>query len=93
MILAALAVFAGIIYFPTSRAENIALLTMMFAVLGLELVNSALERFLDFLKPEYDERVRAIKDVMAAIVFLAVFGAAIVGFLIFWPHVRPFIFK
>jgi diacylglycerol kinase len=87
MIAAALVVFAGIVYFPTKRSENIALITMIFAVLGLELINSVLERFLDFLQPQYDERVRTIKDIMAAIVLLTSIGAALIGTLIFWPYI------
>lgn len=88
MLAAALAVLAGIAYFPTKRSENIALLTMIFAVLGLELINSALERFLDFLQPEYDERVRAIKDILAAIVLLTALGAGVIGLAIFWPYIQ-----
>jgi len=91
MLAAALLVAAGIAYFPTKRSENIALLTMIFAVLGLELINSALERVLDFLQPYQDERVRTIKDILAAIVLLAALGAAIIGFFIFWPYLRPFL--
>jgi diacylglycerol kinase len=87
MIAAALVVFAGIVYFPTKRSENIALITMIFAVLGLELINSVLERFLDFLQPQYDEQVRTIKDIMAAIVLLTSIGAALIGILIFWPYI------
>lgn len=86
MLAAAIVVVIGIVYFPTSRTENIALLTMVFAVLGLELINTVLERFLDFLRPDYDERVRIIKDLLAAIVLLVTIGAGVIGFFIFWPH-------
>jgi diacylglycerol kinase len=88
MLAVALLVVAGLVYFPTTRMENITLLTMVFAVLGLELINSVIERFLDFLQPQQDERVRIIKDLMSAIVLLVSIGAAVIGFLIFWPHLR-----
>lgn len=90
MVFAAVLVVAGMIFFRTSRAENIALLTMIFAVLGLELINSVFERFLDFLKPSHDERVRIIKDVMAAIVLLVSLGAVVIGLIIFWPYIKNF---
>lgn len=91
MVLAGLMVLAGIIYFSPTRTEDIALLTMIFAVLGLELVNSVLERFLDFIQPHHDERVQAIKDVMAAIVLLVSAGAAVIGLMIFLPYLRDFL--
>lgn len=73
-------------YFPTSRAEKVSLLLMIFAVLGLELVNSAIERFLNLIRPEKDESVRIIKDLMAAIVLVASAGAGLIGIIIFWPY-------
>lgn len=91
MVFAAILVVAGIIFFRTSRSESIALLTMIFAVLGLELINSVFERFLDFLRPEHDERVRIIKDVMAAIVLLVSLGAVVIGLIIFWPYIKNFL--
>jgi len=86
---AGIAVIAAMLYFPTSRTEKGVLLTMIFAILTLELINSALERFLDFLQPGEDPRVRIIKDLLAAIVLVAALGAAAIGILIFWPYLKP----
>ena len=58
-----------------------------FAVLTLEMVNVVIERLLDFLHPAHHEEVRVIKDLMAAIVLIASFGAAIIGLMIFWPYI------
>ncbi len=85
---AAVAVLAGMLILGTSRQENVALLTMIFAVLALELMNTAFERFLDFLNPEHDERIKKIKDVLAAIVLVVSCGAAIIGAIIFFPHLK-----
>lgn len=90
-LLTAFIVVAAMLYFPTSRTEKGLLLTMIFAVLTLELINSAMERFLDFLQPNDDPRVRIIKDLLAAIVLVAALGAAAIGILIFWPYVKPFL--
>ncbi|MBI2633723.1 MAG: diacylglycerol kinase [Parcubacteria group bacterium] len=92
-VLAAILVIAAMLYFPTSRTEKGLLLTMIFAVLTLELINSVMERFLDFLQPNDDARVRVIKDLLSAIVLIAALGAAAIGILIFWPYLRPFIFR
>jgi len=74
-------------YFPTIRAEKAVITTAIFAVLTLELVNIAIERLLDFLQMEHSEEVRIIKDLMAAIVLLASFGAVVIGLIVFWPHI------
>jgi diacylglycerol kinase len=73
-------------YFPTSPLEKVALAAAIFSVLILELINSTIERILDFISPEYDERVRIIKDLMAAIVLLASIASAIVGVIILGPY-------
>ncbi len=80
-------VVAVMFYFPTSRLEKIILLLSIFSVLILELINSAVERILDVVTTERDERIRVIKDLMAAIVLLASLGSAVVGTLIFLPYV------
>ena len=42
---------------------------------------------MDVVTIEHDDRIRVIKDLMAAIVLLASLGSAVVGFLIFYPYV------
>ncbi len=80
-------VAAAMFYFPTSRLEKIILLLTIFAVLILELINTTVERIMDVIVPEHDNRVRIIKDLMAAIVLLASCGAALVGILVFLPYI------
>ena len=79
-------VVAAMFYFPTSRLEKVVLLLATFSVLIVELINSAVERIMDVVTTEHDERIRVIKDLMAAIVLLTSLGSAIVGFLIFYPY-------
>ena len=87
MLGAALVIVGAMFYLSTSRAEKAILATTIFAVLTLEMVNIVIERLLDFLHPAHHEEVRVIKDLMAAIVLIASFGAAIIGLMIFWPYV------
>jgi len=91
MLAVALLVIGAMLYFPTSRTEKAVLLVMIFSVLGLELINSVMERFLDFLQPNPDPRVKIIKDLLSAFVFLIAFGAAVIGILIFWPYLKTII--
>ncbi|MBU4274404.1 diacylglycerol kinase family protein [Patescibacteria group bacterium] len=91
MVFSALLVVGAMLYFPTSRTEKAVLLAMIFSVLGLEMINSIMERFLDFLQPNHDPRVKIIKDLLSGFVFLIVIGSAIIGLLIFWPHLKTLV--
>lgn len=86
MFLIALAVIFAMFYFPTNYLDKAILLTVIFSVLILELINNVVEKIMDFLQPNQDERVKIIKDLMAAIVLLASIGAVIIGLIIFWPY-------
>ncbi|MBU3934711.1 diacylglycerol kinase family protein [Patescibacteria group bacterium] len=88
MALSGLLVVLAMLYFPTSRMEKAVLLVMVFSVLGLEMINSIMERFLDFLQPNHDPRVKIIKDLLSGFVFLVVIGSAIIGLLVFWPYFK-----
>lgn len=66
--------------------ERAILLLAIGFVLGLELLNSQLERVLDFLQPNHDSRVKAVKDLAAAAVLIASIAAILVGLFIFIPH-------
>lgn len=66
--------------------EKSALIIVIVMVLSLELINSQIERFLDVVQPDYHPKVKAIKDVSAAAVLAAAFGAVAVGIIILLPH-------
>lgn len=70
------------------RVPEKALLTMAIVlVLVLELMNSIFERMVDILKPRIHHYVEDIKDIMAGTVLVASLGSALIGLLIFWPHI------
>lgn len=82
-VLVAIAMF----YFDLPVTQKAILFLVIMFVLILELLNSVIENFLDFIHPEENHRIKIIKDVLAGIVLLASLGSAIIGFLIFWPYV------
>ena len=86
MLSIAVLVIITMFYFPTSRIEKVALLLMIFSVLILELINSVIERLLDFIHPLPNGQIKIIKDLMAAIVLVVSAGAAIIGLVIFLPY-------
>ncbi len=84
----ALFVIALMFLFGVTLKERIILILIITFLLALELINSQIERALNIFQPNYDPKVKVIKDISAGAVFLASLGAAIIGILIFWPYFR-----
>jgi len=83
----ALVVVIFMFVFEISRGEAVILFLLILLVLVLELINTTLEKVVDILKPRIHHYVEVIKDLMAAMVFLASLGSLIIGILIFWPYI------
>jgi len=69
-----------------SRADWLILIITISIVILMEILNSAVERVTDLLKPRLDIYVKEIKDIMAAAVMFASLAAVIIGTIIFWPY-------
>lgn len=82
----ALVILALSIIFPLLRWERILLVLLVFFVLIMEIVNTAVEYISDLLKPRLHHYVRVVKDIMAGAVFLTALLAVVIGLIIFWPH-------
>ncbi len=74
-------------FLSLSRYEVIILCLMITLVLLLELLNTAVEKMLDLLKPRMSLHVETVKHVMAATVLLASCAAVIIGAVILLPPV------
>lgn len=85
--LAALAVFSLAAWLRVSRGEWLVLITLSGLVILTELINSAVERVTDVLKPRINGYVKEIKDIMAAAVMLASITAFLAGAVIFLPYI------
>jgi diacylglycerol kinase len=83
----ALLVLAASFLLPLSPMERVAVILTIGLVLSLELLNSAVEWLMDVLQPEYHESVKIVKDLSAAAVLIISIFAALVGVVIFLPHV------
>jgi diacylglycerol kinase len=86
MFFIALLVAIAMFYFDLPMTQKAILFMIIMFVLVLELMNSAMEKFLDFTHPDGNHRIKIIKDVLAGIVLIACIGAAVIGILIFWPY-------
>jgi len=61
------------------------LLIVMALVWITEILNTCIEKIMDFVHPEYHPKVKIIKDMAAAAVLIMAIVAVIVGGLIFIP--------
>lgn len=75
-----------VLWLPVSRFEIMILILASVLVLVLELINTAVERVMDILKPRVHPYARVVKDVTAGAVFIASLGALILGVMIFFPY-------
>jgi len=73
-------------YLKVRRSEFLLLLLLIFSVLVLEILNSAVEKFVDILKPRLSFQIELVKDIMAAVVLITTVGAILLGIIIFWPY-------
>jgi diacylglycerol kinase len=78
--------------FEIAATEWIFLILAIGLVLLAELINSAVERISDVLKPRINSYVKEIKDIMAAAVLLSSLIAVLVGLIIFIPYFKDFLF-
>ena len=85
------ALFAVIL--DVRKAEYIVLGMLILAVLSLELINSAIEKFFDVAHPRLRFHIGIAKDIMAGLVLMISLGAMIIGGIIFWPYLVPIVLK
>jgi len=82
--IAILLVIAGF-YFHISREEWMIQTLAFGLVLGIESLNTAVEKIADFIHPEFHDRIGFIKDIAAGAVMFAATAAIVVGLLIYVP--------
>jgi diacylglycerol kinase (ATP) len=85
--IATAAVLGAGLYVRLSRLEWCAIVLPMMAVWTAEAVNTAIELVVDLVSPDLHPIAGRAKDVAAGAVLIAACGAAIVGMLVFAPHV------
>jgi len=69
------------------------ILSSIFLIIIMEMINSAIERVTDVLKPRIHTYVKDIKDIMAGAVFISSVLAIIIGLIIFIPYLLKFLNK
>jgi len=72
-------------YFHISREEWMMQTLAVGLVLGIESLNTAVEKIADFIHPEFHERIGFIKDIAAGAVMFTAIASIVVGLLIYVP--------
>lgn len=92
LVLTAVVIAAGILLHISAAEWLIIILTIGF-VLVAESLNSAVEKLCDLVSPDENRRIKNIKDMLAAGVLISAIMAAIVGLVVFLPHILDLFIK
>lgn len=84
LIAAIVAIGLGIV-FNISTIEWLTLIVVIGIVFLSELFNSSIESIADFVQPEWDEKIRTVKDYSAAAVLISAVISLVAGRIIFIP--------
>lgn len=82
----AVVVLVAMLLLGVTTRDAVILIVMTAAVLVLELINTVVEHLTDLVSARLSPVAQAVKDAMAAAVFVASLIALVVGILIFWPY-------
>ncbi len=73
-------------YLNFSDWKMVVLILLVMVILTVEMINTALERLTDLLKPRLNHYVSLVKDIMAGAVFLTVCASLLIGVVLFAPY-------
>jgi len=82
--IAIMLIIAGFV-FEISREEWMMQILAFGLVLGIESLNTAVEKIADFIHPEFHNKIGFIKDIAAGAVLFAALAAIAIGLLIYVP--------
>ncbi len=74
--------------FHISAIEWCILILCMGLVIGLELINTAIEKLVDLISPEWKEQAGQIKDIAASAVLWSAIISILVGLIIFGSYFK-----
>ena len=74
------------IFFGITKAEWLAVIICIGMVITAEPFNSAIERLVDMVSPQWQSIAGEVKDIAAGAVLVTAIAAAIVGLIVFVPY-------
>ena len=75
------------LYYKIEKAEWILLILAMTLVWTMEVMNTAIEKAMDFISTEKHPHIKLVKDLAAAAVLVSAVAAFIIGIIIFLPKI------
>ena len=86
-VLAFICVCVAGIFFGITKLEWLVILLISALVIGLEAMNTAIEKLCDLYSTETNTNIKKIKDISAAAVLICAMVAVCIGVVIFLPYV------
>ncbi len=86
VIIAFIVVCAGL-FFEIAQTEWLACFILFGLVISMEIINTAIEHFVDLVEPNFNHKAGAIKDLAAAAVLVSSIIAFVCGVLIFGKYI------
>jgi len=84
LVCASIAILAGF-FSKLSAVEWLILIITIALVIGLEMVNTAIENVVDLVSPEFHPLAKAAKDVAAGAVLVFAIASILIGMILFLP--------
>lgn len=85
-LLVAILVIASGLLFNITHVEWMVVMLCIGTVITAELFNSAIERLVDLVSPEWNKIAGEVKDIAAGAVLVTAITAAIIGLIVFLPY-------
>ena len=73
------------IILPVNAVSTALMIAALFLIIIVELLNSAIEWTIDYLRPEHHPLAKRIKDMASAAVFLSYLNCLVVWAVLLWP--------
>ncbi len=86
-VIIALIVVAAGLFFGITKTEWLICFILFGLVMSFEIINTAIEHFVDLVEPKFNPKAGAIKDLAAGAVLVSSIAAFISGILIFGKYI------
>jgi diacylglycerol kinase (ATP) len=73
------------IWLPVNAVSTAVMIASLILILIVELLNSAIEWVIDYIRPEIHPLAKRIKDMASAAVFLSYINCIVVWVILLWP--------
>ena len=74
------------IFLPINAVSTALMISSLILILIVELLNSAIEWIIDYVRPEIHPLAKRIKDMASAAVFLSYINCVVVWVIMLWPE-------